>query len=73
MFRVAVDDALWWPETLCHTVTVINAAISMYGRIYPFVPPKHQLQMAEHFAKCVKGTKNIVRQQSVIFHSCLFF
>ncbi|KAL3985776.1 hypothetical protein ACH3XW_40030 [Acanthocheilonema viteae] len=63
--KVAVDDALWWPEPLCHTVMVINAAINLYGRIYPFAPPKHQLQMAEHFAKCIKGTKNIVRQQSI--------
>uniref|UniRef100_A0A0R3S5B1 HEAT repeat-containing protein 5B n=1 Tax=Elaeophora elaphi TaxID=1147741 RepID=A0A0R3S5B1_9BILA len=63
--KVAIDDALWWPEPLCHTVIVINAAISLYGRIYPFAPPKHQLQMAEHFAKCIKGTKNIVRQQSI--------
>ncbi|OZC08270.1 hypothetical protein X798_04749 [Onchocerca flexuosa] len=63
--KVAIDDSLWWPESLCHTIIVINAAISMYGRIYPFVPPKHQLQMAEHFAKCIKGTKNIVRQQAI--------
>ncbi|EJD76264.1 HEAT repeat containing 5B [Loa loa] len=63
--KVTVDDALWWPEPFCHTVIVINAAINMYGRIYPFVPAKYQLQMAEHFAKCVKGTKNIVRQQSI--------
>ncbi|VDN83942.1 unnamed protein product, partial [Brugia pahangi] len=67
IIKVTIDDALWWPEPLCHTVTVINEAISVYGRIYPFVPSKHQLQMAEHFAKCIKGTKNIIRQQSVIF------
>uniref|UniRef100_A0A915Q4W5 HEAT repeat-containing protein 5B n=1 Tax=Setaria digitata TaxID=48799 RepID=A0A915Q4W5_9BILA len=65
VIKVMVDDALWWPEPLCHTVRVINAAISMYGRIYPLIPSKHQLQMAEHFAKCVKGTKNIIRQQSI--------
>ncbi|VIO98705.1 Uncharacterized protein BM_BM2175 [Brugia malayi] len=63
--KVTIDDALWWPEPLCHTVTVINEAISVYGRIYPFVPSKHQLQMTEHFAKCIKGTKNIIRQQSI--------
>ncbi|MCP9264667.1 HTR5B [Dirofilaria immitis] len=63
--KVAIDDALWWPEPLYHTIVVINAAICIYGRIYPFVPPKHQLQMAEHFIKCIKGTKNTVRQQSI--------
>ncbi|VDK74235.1 unnamed protein product [Litomosoides sigmodontis] len=63
--KVAIDDILWWPEPLCHSVMVINAAISLYGRIYPFALPKHQLQMAEHFAKCIKGTKNLVRQQSI--------
>ncbi|CAG9536111.1 unnamed protein product [Cercopithifilaria johnstoni] len=63
--KVAIDDALWWPEPLCHDVIVINRAISLYGRIYPFAPSKHQLQMAEHFAKCIKGTKNVVRQQSI--------
>lgn len=58
---------LWWPEPFTHTVDVIDAAITMYGRIYPLVPPKHKLQMAEHFADCVKGTKNVVRQQAVSF------
>ncbi|VDM97337.1 unnamed protein product [Thelazia callipaeda] len=65
IMKVAIDDALWWPEPLTHAVEVINAAINMYGRIYPQVPLKHKLQMAEHFAECVRGTRNVARQQSI--------
>ncbi|VDN31896.1 unnamed protein product [Gongylonema pulchrum] len=65
LVKVATDDVLWWPEPLSHTVEVIDAAISMYGRIYPLVPIKHRLQMAEHFAECIRGTKNAARQQAI--------
>lgn len=35
-------------------VTVIDAAIQLYGLMYPKVPNKHRLQMLLHFSDCIQ-------------------
>uniref|UniRef100_F1KQ33 HEAT repeat-containing protein 5B n=1 Tax=Ascaris suum TaxID=6253 RepID=F1KQ33_ASCSU len=65
LIQSSMDEEQWWPEPLPPSTAVIDAAITVYGRLYPLVPSKHKMQMTEHFAECIKGTKNINRQQAI--------
>lgn len=56
-----------WPEPHSVHVSIIDAAIVIYGKLYVLVPSKHKMQMTEHFAECIKNTKNSVRQISVFW------
>lgn len=62
-----MEEELYWPEPLPNAVSVIDSAVTVYGRTYPLVPPRHKLQMADHFAECIKSTKNTQRRQAVVF------
>lgn len=48
-------------------VAVIDAAIELYGQMYPRVPNKHRLQMLLHFSDCVSskpsGSKQAAAQR----------
>ena len=35
-------------------VAVVDAAIQLYGLMYPRVPHKHRLQMLLHFGECIQ-------------------
>uniref|UniRef100_A0A158R4G2 HEAT repeat-containing protein 5B n=1 Tax=Syphacia muris TaxID=451379 RepID=A0A158R4G2_9BILA len=54
-----------WPEPHSVFVAVIDEAIVTYGRLYVLVPSKHKMQMTEHFAECIKNTKNSARQLAI--------
>lgn len=66
-YRCLMEEELYWPEPLPNAVSVIDSAVTVYGRTYPLVPPRHKLQMADHFAECIKSTKNTQRRQAVVF------
>ncbi|XP_039260448.2 HEAT repeat-containing protein 5B-like [Styela clava] len=54
------------PGPLPLGVSVIDAAIALFGLAFPHVAAKHRLQMLRHFAECVKqANKNLVRQRAI--------
>lgn len=54
------------PGPLPLGVSVIDAAIALFGLAFPHVAPKHRLQMLIHFAECVKqSSKNAARQRTI--------
>ncbi|VDM38431.1 unnamed protein product [Toxocara canis] len=65
LIESSMEEEHWWPEPLSPTTAVIDAAITVYGRLYPLVPSKYKMQMTEHFAECIKSTKHVNRQQSI--------
>ncbi|VDK22361.1 unnamed protein product [Anisakis simplex] len=65
LIESSADVDYWWPEPLPASTAVIDAAITVYGRLYPLVPSKHKMQITEHFAECIKSTKHLNRQQAV--------
>jgi hypothetical protein len=38
-------------------VSVIDAAIELFGLLYPHISTKHRTQLIEHFVECLKLTK----------------
>jgi hypothetical protein len=65
MLTACMPSSDTWPEPLPVATAVIDAAVMIYGRVFPLVPAKHKLQMIEHFGECVKGAKPAGRQQAV--------
>uniref|UniRef100_H2Z3V1 HEAT repeat-containing protein 5B n=1 Tax=Ciona savignyi TaxID=51511 RepID=H2Z3V1_CIOSA len=54
------------PGPLPLGVSVIDAAIALFGLAFPHVAMKHRLQMLNHFDECVKqAAKNAQRQRAV--------
>ena len=54
------------PGPLPLGVSVIDAAIALFGLAFPRVAMKHRLQMLKHFDTCVKqAAKNPQRQLSI--------
>ena len=54
------------PGPLPLGVSVIDAAIALFGLAFPRVAMKHRLQMLKHFNECVKQTtKNAARQRCI--------
>ena len=43
-------------------VAVIDAAITLFGRVFPGVAPKHRLQLLNHFKECVRQSKSAQQQ-----------
>ncbi|CAH8516770.1 unnamed protein product [Schistosoma bovis] len=46
------------------SVTVIDASIELFGRLFACVSIRHRTQMLEHFTECIRLTKSI-RQEAV--------
>lgn len=47
-------------------IEVINAAVLLFGKIYPCLPSqKHRHQLLEHFATCIKGAKAGLKRQAM--------
>ncbi|CAK8692902.1 unnamed protein product [Clavelina lepadiformis] len=54
------------PGPLPLGVSVIDAAIALFGLAFPHVAMKHRLQMLKHFDDCVKqAAKNAQRQRAI--------
>ncbi|CAJ0582520.1 unnamed protein product, partial [Mesorhabditis spiculigera] len=51
-----------WPEPLPVEVRCVDLAVVNYGRVFPFISKKHQVQITEHFASVIKEQKNPQRQ-----------
>lgn len=52
---------------------VIEAAIDLFGLVFPFVSTRHRIQMLEHFTECIRVSK-AARQEAIqvnIFASLL--
>lgn len=45
------------PVPLPLGVSVIDAAIELFGLLYPHISTKHRTQLIEHFVECLKVTK----------------
>jgi len=45
------------PVPLPLGVSVIDAAIELFGLLYPHISAKHRTQLIEHFLECLKVTK----------------
>ena len=61
----SVTDDNDWPEPLPVHVASIDAAILMFGRIYPWVSSKQKLQLTNHFLNACRAARNAVRQQAI--------
>lgn len=54
------------PGPLPLGVSVIDAAIALFGLAFSHVAQKHRVQMLRHFAECVKqSVKNPTRQRAI--------
>ncbi|XP_078491480.1 HEAT repeat-containing protein 5B-like [Ciona intestinalis] len=54
------------PGPLPLGISVIDAAIALFGLAFPHVAMKHRLQMLNHFDECVKqASKNAQRQKAI--------
>jgi len=53
------------PTPLPLGVSVIDAAIDLFGFLYPHISTKHRNQLIEHFTECLKVTKH-ARKESVL-------
>ncbi|KAI6188999.1 HEAT repeat-containing protein 5B [Aphelenchoides besseyi] len=54
-----------WPEPFPVQTASVNAAIQMFGRIYPLVPTRHKIQLTEHFFKSLADIRSPARLQVV--------
>ena len=52
------------PDPLPLGVSVIDAAILLFGKAFPSVAPKHREQLLSHFKECISQAKS-ARQQSI--------
>lgn len=43
---------------------VIEAAIDLFGLVFPFVSTRHRIQMLEHFTECIRVSK-AARQEAI--------
>ncbi|CAH8529433.1 unnamed protein product [Dicrocoelium dendriticum] len=46
------------------SVAVIDSAVELFGRVYPYVPMRHRVQMMDHFAECIRLAKS-ARQEAI--------
>lgn len=53
------------PVPLPLGVAVIDAAIELFGLLYPHISTKHRTQLIEHFVECLKVTK-YARKEAVL-------
>ncbi|CAJ0939252.1 unnamed protein product, partial [Mesorhabditis belari] len=61
----ATTQSTFWPEPLPAEVRCIDMAVTIYGRLFPFISRKHQVQITEHFASVIKEQKNPNRQSVI--------
>jgi hypothetical protein len=47
-------------------VAVIDASIVLFGRVFPVLSTKHQLQLLTHFKECIKQSKSSQHQPTLI-------
>lgn len=59
---MAVQQAGGLPRPV--SVAVIDSAVELFGRIYPYVPVRHRVQTVEHFAECIRLAKS-ARQEAI--------
>ena len=52
------------PGPLPLGVAVIDAAILLFGKAFPFVAQKHRVQLFTHFRECIRQAKS-GRQQAI--------
>ena len=52
------------PDPLPLGVSVIDAAILLFGKAFPSVAPKHRQQLLSHFKDCISQAKS-ARQQTI--------
>ena len=52
------------PGPLPLGVAVIDSAITLFGKAFPAVAPKHRQQLLTHFRECIKQAKSS-RQQAI--------
>jgi len=52
------------PGPLPLGVAVIDAAVQLFGQLFPRISQRHRVQTLEHFAECVKAARSS-RQEAV--------
>ncbi|OXA59612.1 HEAT repeat-containing protein 5B isoform X2 [Folsomia candida] len=52
-----LPDGVLVPVPLPLGVSVIDAAIELFGLLFPYISTKHRTQLIEHFVDCLKVTK----------------
>ncbi|CAD5225791.1 unnamed protein product [Bursaphelenchus okinawaensis] len=58
-------DSPRWPQPLPPQLVSLDAAVSMFGRIYPLVPSRHKLQLTNHFINCMANLRQTPRLQAI--------
>lgn len=54
-----------WPEPLPPNIASLDAAVSLFGRLFPSVNGKRRLQLIQHFLSCV-GAKSATGKQATL-------
>lgn len=60
------------PVPLPLGVSVVDASIELFGKLYPHISTKHRQQLIEHFAECLKVTKYARKDAVLINMFCAF-
>jgi len=67
-----IEQEFTVPLPLPLGVSVIDASIELFGKLYPHISNKHRQQLIEHFVECLKVTKYARKDAVLVNMFCAF-